>query len=142
MRRGFVILMCWAAGRILGLRATVHAQTRVFVSDQADVEINSPGEPGVAYVMGAGFVRPPTDSGGTGELLAALRRGAQERNRPLIERIDGRLKAIAPDYAEDVAADTPGGSRRPDRIAPGPICATAGVVARGSTDLDLEWRRP
>ncbi len=46
-----------AAGQALGLRATVNLETRAFFSDYAQVDINSPGEPGVTYIMGAGFAR-------------------------------------------------------------------------------------
>jgi len=46
------------AGELLGLRATVNVETRVFLPEYADKEISSPGEPGVSYIMGAGFARP------------------------------------------------------------------------------------
>ena len=43
------------AGEMLKLRTAVHLETRVFVHEFADKEITSPGEPGVTYIMGAGF---------------------------------------------------------------------------------------
>ena len=48
-----------AAADLLQLRAAVACETRAFVPEWADMEINSPGEPGVFYFMGMGFVRQP-----------------------------------------------------------------------------------
>ena len=44
------------AARALGLRSGAGMETRVFVPEFADDEINSPGEPGVSYHVGVGFV--------------------------------------------------------------------------------------
>jgi len=41
-----------AAGQALGLRATVNLETRAFFRDYARMDINSPGEPGVTYILG------------------------------------------------------------------------------------------
>ena len=45
------------AGRLVGLKTCVSLESRVFVPEFATRVINSPGEPGVAYHMGAGFTR-------------------------------------------------------------------------------------
>ena len=45
------------AGRLIGLRTCASLESRVFVPEFATLEINSPGEPGVAYNMGVGFPR-------------------------------------------------------------------------------------
>ena len=47
----------------LGLRACAGLETRVFVPAFADRVINSPGEPGIAYHMGAGFVSETVRTG-------------------------------------------------------------------------------
>ena len=39
----------------LGMRACAGMETRVFIPEFAEIEINSPGEPGVCYHMGIGF---------------------------------------------------------------------------------------
>jgi len=44
-----------AAARYLGVKAAAGMETRVFVPEFADKEINSPGEPGIAYHLGCGF---------------------------------------------------------------------------------------
>ena len=43
------------AGRLIGLKCCAGLESRVFVPEFATLEINSPGEPGVAYNMGVGF---------------------------------------------------------------------------------------
>ena len=44
-----------AAADLLELKGCVSLESRVFVPEFADREINSPGEPGIAYHMGLGF---------------------------------------------------------------------------------------
>jgi hypothetical protein len=95
------------AGLILGLRTTVHLETRAYFPEYAAVEINSPGEPGVTYIMGGGFPAVPPPSDDRGRFLTMLRRRAADRNRALIERINARVPAIAIDYRADVLPLTP-----------------------------------
>lgn len=98
------------AGRILQLRATVNVETRAFFPEFADVDINSPGEPGVTYIMAGGFVRPPAAGSPQGEGLRLYRDGAHTRNLALIERINAKLPAIAIEYIRDVMPLTPSGA--------------------------------
>jgi len=98
-----------AAGRLLGLRAAVHLETRAYLAPFADVDINSPGEPGVTYSMGVGFYQTFPDGAPQAHTLAALRAGATRRNEELIARINARLPAIALDYRRDVLPLTPKG---------------------------------
>ena len=98
-----------SAGRLLGLRAAVHLETRSYVREQAAVDISSPGEPGVAYIMGCGFTAMPKPGTPQGVFLAHLRQGAQDRNLALIARINAALPDIALDYARDVVPLTPKG---------------------------------
>lgn len=99
----------YQAAQLLGLRATVHLETRAFVKEQAEVDISSPGEPGVAYIMGCGFTYQPAAGSSAGKTLALLRQGAQDRNLALIARINAALPAIAIDYQSDVVPLTPKG---------------------------------
>ncbi len=95
------------AGRILVLRTAVNMETRAFLEEYADTEINSPGEPGITYIMGAGFVRePPADSSG-GRALEQLRVRAARRNRDLVARINERLPSLSIGYTEDVLPLSP-----------------------------------
>lgn len=98
-----------AAGRRAALRVTVNLETRAYVKDFAAVDINSPGEPGVSYMMGAGFVRMPADGTTQAAGLEDLRRRARDRNLALIQRINPQVPDIALDYEKDVLPLTPAG---------------------------------
>ena len=98
-----------AAGRLLALRSAAHLETRAYVREQATVDISSPGEPGVAYIMGCGFTGIPAPATAQAKTLAQLRQGAQDRNLALIARVNATLPDIAIDYARDVLPLTPKG---------------------------------
>jgi len=97
------------AGLTLQLRATVNLETRAFLKEYATAEISSPGEPGVTYIMGAGFVRMPEAGSVQAKGLAGYRERAQTRNLALIKRINAHLTRIAIDYEKDVIPLTPAG---------------------------------
>ena len=95
------------ACRAAGLRACAGMETRVFVPEFGDRVINSPGEPGVSYHMGAGF------TGGEmvqTETLDRLKDIAQQRNRGMVDRINPHLAPVAVDYDADVVPLTPKGN--------------------------------
>ena len=98
-----------AAGQMLGLRVAVHLETRVFVREYAEAEINSPGEPGVTYIMGAGFGCLPARDSAAIKTLNAFRQHANLRNSALVGRINERLPDISIDYDADVMPLSPGG---------------------------------
>jgi hypothetical protein len=94
---------------VVGLRGGTGLETRVFVPEFADREINSPGEPGVCYQMGLGF----TSSRATGraaDILSDLRQRAENRNRELLARVNAHLDPVRVDYDADVLPLTPGGN--------------------------------
>ena len=97
------------AGRLLALRSAVHLETRAYVRELASVDISSPGEPGVTYIMGCGFTGTPAADTPQAKTLGVLRQGAQDRNLALIARVNATLPAIAVDYARDVQPLTPKG---------------------------------
>ena len=97
------------AGRLLALRTAAHLETRAYVREQATVDISSPGEPGVAYIMGCGFTGIPAAGSSQAKTLAQLRQGAQDRNLALIARVNATLPEIEIDYARDVQPLTPKG---------------------------------
>ena len=100
-----------AAGELLGLRVTANLETRVYVKEYAEVDISSPGEPGVTYIMGAGFARPLTEGSPQAETLRRVyREGAKARNIALVERINDQVPQIAVDYDYDVLPLTPAGA--------------------------------
>ncbi|MBE0537884.1 MAG: hypothetical protein IH624_19665 [Phycisphaerae bacterium] len=93
----------------LGLKGVVGIETRVFIPEFADKEINSPGEPGISYHMGVGMPSGQL----TGEPAAFLRRlkeTAQERNLASMARVNAYLSPVELDYEADVAPLTPAGN--------------------------------
>ncbi|NQT91192.1 MAG: hypothetical protein HQ559_00410 [Lentisphaerae bacterium] len=95
------------AGVATGQRAAASLETRAYFSEYAGGDISSPGEPGITYIMGAGFFRVPDPGTPQEEGLAGYRERARSRNEALIERINDRLPEVAIDYEEDVLPLTP-----------------------------------
>ena len=94
----------------LPIRAAVGMETRVFLPEYADKEINSPGEPGVTYFMGMGFPAVPAADTEAGRILAELRTRSDERNRAMIARIAQAVPALAIDYEAQVLPLAPSGN--------------------------------
>lgn len=99
-----------AASDILGLRAAVAMESRVFFKEYAKEEINSPGEPGVFYFMGMGFTEIPTPGSPSARQLQKLLENSHTRNRELINRINRKMTAFELDYDKDVLPLTPNGN--------------------------------
>ncbi len=110
---------------LLGVRATVNMETRVFFREYADHEINSPGEPGVYYFMGAGFVDAPKRHSVPGTRLHDMREAAEARNRDVAARVNPVLDPVALDYDDDVLPLTPAGNATERHL-----CAAYTVKAR------------
>jgi hypothetical protein len=94
---------------VAGVRGIAGIETRVFIPEFAQMEINSPGEPGVAYHMGTGFTSssvPETASG----ILNDIRQRAGDRNRDMLTRINTFLAPLVVDYEADVLPLTPSGN--------------------------------
>jgi hypothetical protein len=96
------------AGLCLGLRTAVHLETRAFLPEFSQVEINSPGEPGVTYIMGAGFARTLSPDSPEARTLLNYRTHAARRNRELVARINPHVADLAIDYERDVVPLSPG----------------------------------
>ena len=93
----------------VGIRGSAGIETRVYVPEFATREINSPGEPGIAYHMGIGFTSGQT-SKDTAPTLANMRLGATQRNREIVKRVNAYLDPVAVDYDRDVLPLTPSGN--------------------------------
>lgn len=96
-----------AASARLGLRACAGIETRVFAKPFATRETNSPGEPGILYHIGVGFV---SGSVPNEAFLARLKDIAQERNRGVLSRVNPFLAPVTLDYDRDVLPLTPKGN--------------------------------
>jgi hypothetical protein len=97
---------------LAGIRGSCGMETRVFIPEFADKEINSPGEPGIFYHMGIGFTSsqvPDTETEAKA-ILADMRARAYRRNRGVIQRVNEVLKPICLDYDQHVLPLTPSGN--------------------------------
>lgn len=92
-----------------GVRASCGLETRVFLPEFANREINSPGEPGVLYHMGIGFTGTAAPDSAA-PILADMRRRAEARNRGMLARLNAHLHPLALDYERDVLPLTPAGN--------------------------------
>jgi hypothetical protein len=97
-----------AACEITGVRGTAGIETRVFIPEFEQAEINSPGEPGIAYHMGVGFVRSAVDDFAKAAFVE-IRQQAVQRNLKIVERVNHFLAPFTLDYEVDVLPLTPSG---------------------------------
>ncbi len=95
------------ACRLLDMRACAGIETRVFVDRYAKNVINSPGEPGIAYHMGAGFT---ADCDTNAAWVSSLKTTAQDRTRSIVDRVNAHVREIALDFENDVLPLTPNGN--------------------------------
>jgi len=97
------------AGEMLSLRTSVGIETRAFLNEYADKEIDSPGEPGVSYIAGAGFYKLPDENSPEALTLESYSKKAAARNITLIQRINQHVPEIVVNY-DEVLALTPSGN--------------------------------
>ena len=98
-----------AAAKKMGVRATAGMETRVFIPELSAVEINSPGEPGIAYHLGCGFASSEVPEKAKA-FAANLRAKANARTRNVVEAVNGFLSEIALDFDAVAAEFTPKGN--------------------------------
>jgi len=98
-----------AAARLLGVRALCGMETRVFIPELADREINSPGEPGIAYHLGCGFTASQVPQAQR-EFAAMLRRNANTRTRKLADLVNAYLDPVTIDLDAVARRFTPAGN--------------------------------
>ena len=98
------------AGLALDLKAAAGFETRCFIPEYSDVEINSPNEPGVYYLAGTGFVQQPEQNSAAGQTFARMRSMARGRNEAMMEKINEHVPEVAIDYDDDVLPLTPAGN--------------------------------
>ena len=98
-----------SAGRALGLKTCAGMETRVYIPEFAEKVINSPGEPGISYHMGVGFPSSRLKAGQQ-QFISSLRETSEQRNRQLMERVNGYLHPVLLNYDRDVLPLTPAGN--------------------------------
>jgi hypothetical protein len=130
----------YEAGDRLGVKTTVSLESRTFVRGYADKEINSPGEPGVLYSMGVGFIRPPQAGTGAGALFASLLAQSRRRNIDMVAKVNAAMGSAAIDYDRDVIPLTPSGNATERHL-----CAAYDAKARAAfpkdEDLAAFWAK-
>ena len=95
--------------KLIGLKACVSMETRVFVPEFAGKEITSPGEPGITYHIGIGHSSIDVPDW-VRSFKKKLRRIPQKRNRDLVDRVNKFLKPADLNYDNDVIPLTPSGN--------------------------------
>jgi len=99
-----------AAGKLLGLKTVAGFEARVFIKEYADRVINSPKEPGVFYLVGAGFTEPPQAGSNAARQIADMAARARERNLQIMNLVNGHLRLVRLDYERDVLPLTAAGN--------------------------------
>jgi len=98
------------AGRLLRLKTTVGFETRVFIKEYRHLVLNSPKEPGVAYLITCGFTEPPAPGTREAGILAQMAQRARRRNMVMLEKINRHLDPVRIDYERDVLPLTAAGN--------------------------------
>jgi len=122
------------ACELLGLRGGAGIETRVFIPEYADREINSLGEPGVCYHMGIGFATGQVP-GAVAPILADLGRRADQRNQEIMARVNDYLDLVNIEYQRDVLPLTPAGHPTERHM----VVACVHGVERTIADLVAFW---
>ena len=94
---------------ILGVRASAGIETRSYIPEFSDRVINSPGEPGVSYIMGVGFSASSVPDESL-PILEDMQIRVTNRNKVIIDRVNAFLSPVSVDYESDVVTLTPGGN--------------------------------
>ncbi len=127
------------AGDMLQLRTSVGMETRAFLKEYADKEIDSPGEPGVSYIAGTGFCKIPEANSAQAHTLDMYSKKAASRNVALIQRINQHVPEIALNY-DEVIPLTPSGNATERHIVSAYI-QKALEVFPDKSKLILFWSR-
>ena len=100
---------CLGACDRVGVRGAAGLETRVYLPEFASQQTNSPGEPGVCYHIGIGFVSA-RGAPAAAPVLAGMRRRAGQRNRDMVDRLNAYLDPVTIEYDRDVLPLTPAGN--------------------------------
>ncbi len=98
------------AGRRLGIPTVAGLETRAYIPEFADREINSPGEPGIVYHMVTGVAGSAVEDPWARAFAEMLRTSARRRNESVVERVNAYLGPVVLDYGADVLPLSPSGT--------------------------------
>jgi hypothetical protein len=94
----------------LGLRSITGIESRVFIDDWKDREINSPKEPGIYYAMGYGFTDLSNADSFAAKTLKKMGALARQRNELMLEKLNRHLMELQVSYEQEVLPLTPSGN--------------------------------
>jgi hypothetical protein len=97
------------AAKLIGLKACVGIESRVYIPEFSDKEISSPGEPGISYHMGVGLTSSDVPENRK-DFKNTLRQIPEQRNRDMVSRVNEFLKPVDLDYDKDVLPLAPSGN--------------------------------
>jgi hypothetical protein len=109
---------------LTGVRGSAGIETRVYVPEFAQHEMNSPGEPGILYHMGIGFTTSQVNPEAAA-LIQQLRSQSAQRNQGLVARVNSYLHPVTVDYEADVLPLTPNGNATERHIVAAYLLAAA-----------------
>lgn len=89
---------------LCGIKGCAGFETRIYVPQFAKHEINSPGEPGISYHIGMGFISQKVKKT---DILIKLKNIAQNRVQTMIELVNKYLAPLSIDYEREVLPLTP-----------------------------------
>ncbi len=92
----------------LGVKGVAGIETRIYIPEYHDKVLSSPGEPGIAYHMGVGFISGKIPQA-VSSLLPSLRQQATDRNLQITQKLNNFLEPLHLDYALDILPMTPSG---------------------------------
>lgn len=95
------------AGNILNIKTVASLETRVFLPNYLEQEINSPGEPGIAYHMISGITSSSILEKKDRLFSENLLTKSHIRNKSIVSRINNIIPEIVLDYDRDVLSLTP-----------------------------------
>ncbi|MEA3367790.1 MAG: hypothetical protein U9R68_06735, partial [Planctomycetota bacterium] len=98
------------AGRLLGIPTVAGLETRAYIPEFADREINSPGEPGIVYHMAMGVGGSAVEDAWARQFAEMLRSSARQRNESVVARVNTYLDPVVLDCAADVLPLSPSGT--------------------------------
>lgn len=98
------------AGKILNIKTVASLETRVFLPNYLKQEINSPGEPGIAYHMVSGLTSTAILRNENRLFTESLLNKSHIRNKNIVTRINNIIPKIKLEYDRDVLSLTPNGN--------------------------------
>lgn len=101
---------------LLGIRGVGGIETRVFIPEWSDRDINFPGEPGVCGILGCGFTSgTPPEGSESQKLLQRMACSARERNETLVQKLNDYLGDLNISYEDEVLPLVPAGGNATER---------------------------